>query len=148
MISLTEYNQFYLHISPNYMFRVCAHFDQLYLRCRDLPFGTNATSTSSSKPTRSGEEMISRTSPERLRGKLQRKSWNTLVNYLTFILYSSLTFKCFAYLPNSFLCLSLQPCSGSAATSCRTSRRSWPRSREARPGSRGGSASRKHWTQR
>lgn len=57
----------------------CAYVDQLYFDCRDLLFGTNVTSTSSSKPTRSGEEMILRTLPERLREKLQKKSWNILV---------------------------------------------------------------------
>lgn len=67
----------------------CAYFDQLYLHCRDLLFGTNVTSTSSSKPMKSGEEMISRTLPERLREKLQKKSWNILVTPQFIILYSS-----------------------------------------------------------
>lgn len=57
----------------------CSCFDQLYLYCRALLFGTNVTSTSSSRPTRSGDGTISRTLPERLRGKLQRKSWSILV---------------------------------------------------------------------
>lgn len=43
-------------------------------------------------------------------------------------------------------CVCVQLCSGSDAMSCRTSRRSWLRLREERPESRGGSASRKHWT--
>lgn len=45
-----------------------------------------------------------------------------------------------------FCCLQL--CSGSAVTSCRISRRSWLRSREARPGFSEGLASRKHSIQR
>lgn len=40
----------------------------------------------------------------------------------------------------------VQLCSGSAAMSFRTLKRSWLRSREERPESRGESASRKHWT--
>lgn len=44
--------------------------------------------------------------------------------------------------------LIIQLYSGSAAMSCRTLRRSWPRSREGRPAFREGLALRRHWTQR
>lgn len=78
-----------------------ACFDHLYLFCfRDLLFGTNATSTSSSRRMRSGAEMTSRTLPERLREKLQKKSWNILVRTLFFFFFKSSVSKT---TPNFFL---------------------------------------------
>lgn len=140
---------------------------------RASPSGTSVTLTSSSKPMRSGGETTSRTSPERWRAKPQRKSWNIPVRrknmYLFFYFfffsnrrnvsestsyiasghYSQVYDRDLAYYDlNVCMCVHTQLCSGSAATSCRTLRRSWLRSREERPASRGGSASRKHWTQR
>lgn len=87
LIILTKCNQIYSCMSKWNVVRLdidCAYFDQLYLHCRDLLFGTNVTLISSSKPTRSGEEMILKTLPERLREKLQKKSWNILVIYPLF----------------------------------------------------------------
>lgn len=110
-----------------------ACFDHLYLFCfRDLLFGTNATSTSSSRRMRSGAEMTSRTLPERLREKLQKKSWNILVRTLFFFFFQILCFKdhsklLFTFSRISCVCLFLQLYSGSAVMSCRISRRSWPR---------------------
>lgn len=57
----------------------CAYFKQMYFHCRDLLFGTNVISTSSSKLTKNGDEMTLRTLPGRWRGKLLKKSWSTLV---------------------------------------------------------------------
>lgn len=59
----------------------CAYFEQLYLVCRDSLFGTNVILTSSSKPMKSGDEMILRILPEKWKGKLRKKSWNILVTY-------------------------------------------------------------------
>lgn len=118
------------------------------LHFRVLPSGTSATSTSSSKPTRSGGGTILRTSPERLREKLQRKSWNILVvtflNNYYFLIYPTIRPNCSygGFKRNFCLCL-LQLYSGNAVTSCRILRRSWLRLREARPGSSEGLVSRK-----
>lgn len=60
---------------------------------------------------------------------------------------TSIPLKCIQEVYEWLRCVvCVQLCSGSDAMSCRTLRRSWHRSREERPESRGGSASRKHWT--
>lgn len=90
-----------------------ACFDHLYLFCfRDLLFGTNATSTSSSRRMRSGAEMTSRTLPERLREKLQKKSWNILVRTLFFFFLNPLfqrPLQTSFYIFTDFMCVFVPP---------------------------------------